>query len=96
MSVYVDNARTPVQYPGRTVWKMSHMIADTQAELDEMAEKIGVLAKYKQRPGTRMEHFDVTAEFRQRAINEGAKAVTVRELVTILRDRDVHRYVEGR
>ena len=63
--------------------KMCHMIADTRKELLDMAFKIGVDLKWIQYPGTEHEHFDICLSKKQLAIQNGAKEITARELVTI-------------
>lgn len=82
MSVYVDNAQLPF---GRM--KMSHMIADSNAELIEMAKRIGVDPKWIQKPGTPHEHFDVSKFKRELAIANGAIPIEPRELVAKLNER---------
>ena len=55
--------------------KMSHMIADTEEELHAMADKIGLKRKWYQG-----DHYDVSYGLRQKAIEFGAKELTMREL----------------
>jgi len=95
MSVYVDDMKARVQMGRKGVWIMSHMIADTRRELDEMAERLELNPKWKQKVGDRLEHFDVTENYRQRAIQEGAIPLKVRELALKLMDRDLKEYLEG-
>jgi len=58
--VYVDDMyKTPIGQFGRM--KMSHMIADTRAELLEMADKIGLQRKWIQSFDTPREHFDIVS-----------------------------------
>jgi Protein of unknown function (DUF4031) len=74
MTVYVDNMHeTPTGRFGRM--KMSHMIADTEAELHAMAARIGVARKWFQG-----DHYDVCKAKRALAIEFGAKPITWREL----------------
>ena len=80
--VYVDNMA--VQY-GRMV--MCHMIADTQAELFEMVDKIGVQRKWVQDFMSPREHFDVSLTKKKLAIQFGAKEITMRELATMTANR---------
>lgn len=54
---------------------MCHMIADTDAELRTMAERIGVQQKWHQG-----DHFDICLEKRALAISFGAVPVTQRQL----------------
>jgi hypothetical protein len=80
MSVYVDDFRS--QYRGMV---MCHMLADTSAELDAMADKIGVQRKWKQRAGTFHEHYDICLTKRKIAVKNGAIEVDSRELVRIIK-----------
>lgn len=75
MSVYVDDMRAKF---GRMV--MCHMIADTTAELHEMAQKIGVARRWVQNAGTNREHYDICLSKRERAVRLGAKEITWSEL----------------
>ena len=71
MAVYIDDMyKNPIGKFGRM--KMSHMVADTTAELLEMADKIGVQRKWIQDKGTGGEHFDVAMGHRLKAIACGA------------------------
>lgn len=77
MTVYVDNMRAPYKPKhahGRT-YVMSHMIADTEAELHAMADRIGVLRKWFQG-----DHYDITQTKRALAIEHGAVAISTRIL----------------
>ena len=82
MSVYVDRASNGF---GRMV--MCHLLADTTDELLAMVDKIGVQRKWLQYPGTDREHFDICRSKRKLAIEAGAKEITNRELVAIMRMR---------
>jgi hypothetical protein len=70
MSVYVDDAMHPY---GRMM--MCHMVADSRAELDEMADKVGVARKWIQEPGTYREHYDICKAKRALALKAGAVAL---------------------
>lgn len=78
MTVYVDDMQAPM---GRLV--MCHMVADTHAELMEMADRIGVHRKWLQQAGTAREHFDICKSKRALAVNAGAVEVDVRGLARI-------------
>lgn len=82
MTVYVDNARIP--YRGMM---MSHMVADSRAELLAMAARVGVSARWIQFPGTPKEHFDICDAKRKAALSAGAVAVSTREIVRMIRKR---------
>lgn len=67
MTVYVDNQRAPF---GRRL-KLSHMIADTPAELHAMADRLGLRPEWFQ--PTSFPRYDV-------AIEHGAVSVDRRQL----------------
>jgi uncharacterized protein DUF4031 len=74
MAVYVDDMhKYPMGRLGRM--KMSHMIADTDEELHAMADKIGVARKWFQG-----DHYDISISRRERALDYGARAVTLKQL----------------
>lgn len=84
MTVYVDDMKAdfkPEHRPGRR-YVMSHMIADTEDELHRMAQRIGVARKWYQG-----DHYDVTQTMRTLAIDAGARAITLRQLVFMAMNR---------
>lgn len=80
MPVYVDDMRAPF---GRMV--MSHMLADSTAELLAMADTIGVRRRWLQKAGTPHEHFDIASSKRALAVQAGAIEIDKRRLVEIVR-----------
>ena len=76
MSVYVDDVFIPY---GRM--KMCHMIADSEDELHEMADKIGMRRAWFQ--NGRRPHYDVSKSRRKLAVEYGAIEVTIRELISM-------------
>ena len=60
--------------------RMSHMVADSTAELLAMADRIGLDRRHLQKPGTSDEHFDVSLGMRGAAVLAGAKEVTMRDV----------------
>lgn len=83
MSVYVDQARIPYRR-----MLMFHMVADTEAELHEMADRIGVARRWFQ--GDRalaVPHYDICQSKRSLALKAGATEVTRRQLGLWLRGR---------
>ncbi len=70
MAVYVDNMRAPF---GRMI--MCHMFADTTAELNAMADAIGVARRWIQHAGTYKEHYDISLSKRAVAVVLGAREV---------------------
>ncbi len=79
MTVYVDDM---YKYPMGQFrrMKMSHMIADTEEELHIMAGKIGVARKWYQG-----NHYDICMSMRSRAVEHGAKEITLQELAMMSR-----------
>lgn len=73
MTVYVDDMRASF---GRMI--MCHMVADTEEELHQMADRVGVARKWYQK-----NHYDITLSKRRIAIAYGAKEITLRELARI-------------
>lgn len=80
MTVYVDES---IWLFGRMM--MCHMVADTRAELDAMADAIGVARKWIQYPGTDREHYDICKSMRAKAVKLGAKEISWRDLPTLTR-----------
>ncbi len=75
MSVFVDDMLLPAAVRNgnhivRGRW--SHLMADTTDELRGFATQLGLHPSWIQKPGTVLEHFDVTAGKRARAIELGA------------------------
>lgn len=88
MTVYVDDM---YKYPmgefrrGKRLMKMSHLIADTEAELHAFAAKIGVQRRWYQG-----DHYDVALQARKVATNLGAVEITLKQCsaMSMLRGRD--------
>lgn len=78
MPVYVDNMRAP--YRGM---KMCHMVADSMAELLDMADKIGMHRKWFQ--PLSHPHFDVSLTKRASAVAHGAIQVDRHGLVAAMK-----------
>lgn len=74
MTVYVDDMAAPF---GRMI--MCHMIADTDDELNAMADTIGVQRKWHQKPNTPNSHYDIAISKRNLAIASGAVQITWRQ-----------------
>jgi hypothetical protein len=98
MAVYVDDASIPATVPNgrvRHTSRWSHLFADTQEELHEFAERLGLRRSYFQpgrprgdgRPSPHW-HYDVTTGKRQQAIKLGAQPISWRESTEIMRKRD--------
>ncbi len=60
--------------------KRCHMMADSDAELDRMAEKIGLNLKWRQEHPIRAPHYDVCQSKKQLALKYGAIEIGTRDL----------------
>ncbi|WP_115719486.1 DUF4031 domain-containing protein [Gallaecimonas mangrovi] len=82
MAVYVDNMKAP--FHGML---MCHMLADSEAELHAMADKIGMQRRWHQHPGTHKSHYDLNEEKRALAVQLGAVEITLKEAGRIIWQR---------
>lgn len=79
--IYIDDM---YKYPmgefrrGGRLMKMSHLIADTDAELHRLAQLIGIQRRWHQG-----DHYDVSLQYRGKAINMGAVEITLRQCSTM-------------
>jgi hypothetical protein len=85
MSCYVDALKS---YPdaGLRYTEFCHLLADTREELHEIAEELGIPARYFQDHPWRWHH-DLPAPLRPRAIELGAKELTMHEVGALLKQR---------
>lgn len=82
--VYVDDMRAKYR---RMV--MCHMIADTDAELHEMASRIGVRRRWHQHPPEHDSHYDICLAMRRTAVVAGAIEITWRQAGAMIARRRV-------
>jgi hypothetical protein len=75
MSVYVDDLNRPARV-GRISSRWSHLFADTHAELEDFARKLGLRPDWIQHAGTHREHYDLTASKRAQALQLGAQPIS--------------------
>ncbi|WOF81539.1 DUF4031 domain-containing protein (plasmid) [Pseudomonas sp. FeN3W] len=80
MAVYVDDMKAQF---GSMV--MCHMLADTDEELQEMADRIGVSRRWHQYPGTPKSHYDIAISKRALAVKAGAVEITMGQTGEIVR-----------
>ena len=85
--VYVDDMRAKV---GRMV--MCHMVADSDEELHQMADRIGVDRRWFQYPGTPKRHYDIALSKRALAVSFGAIPIAWRQTAMMTK----HRRATGR
>lgn len=82
MTVYVDDMlrEASVRNGNHTIrGRWSHLMSDDPAELRAFAERLGLRRSWIQKPGTPLEHFDITAGKRQLAIALGAIEISYSE-----------------
>ena len=80
--LYVDHARIPFRR-----MLMNHLLADTREELEQAIIDLGLPPGIIQHPGEPKEHLDISESKRQLALKLGAKPITGKELVEMVRRR---------
>lgn len=85
MACYVDTVRS---YPdaGLRFTDFCHLLADTREELHAIADTLGIPRRFFQDHPWRWHH-DLPAHLRPRAIELGARELTLREVGLLLRAR---------
>jgi hypothetical protein len=85
VACYVDTVR---DYPGAGLrhTRFCHLLADTREELHAMADQLGVPSRYFQDHPWRWHH-DLPEPLRARAIELGAREVTLHEVGALLKRR---------
>lgn len=85
MASYVDALR---DYPdaGLRFTGFCHLLADTRGELHDMADRLGIPRRFLQEHPWRW-HYDLPAHLRVRAIELGARELTMHEVGALLRAR---------
>lgn len=79
MAVYVDNAR--IEWRGR---RWCHLVADSVEELHAFASLLGLRRSWFQRNAS-YPHYDVTVEYRQKALILGAIEGARLQIITCAR-----------
>lgn len=82
MGVFVDDMLRPtaVRHGSRLVrGRWSHLMADSGEELREFAGRLRLNPEWIQKPATVLEHYDITAAVRERAIRMGAARIAYTE-----------------
>lgn len=74
MTVYVDDMYTVPMGEFRRM-KMSHMMADTDAELHAMADRIGLKREWYQG-----DHYDIAINTRKKAVKAGAVQISMAQM----------------
>lgn len=84
-AVYVDDMKAeyfPKHRP-KVRYIMSHMIADNEEELHDMARRIGVARRWFQKG----DHYDVTQSCKALALKYGARLITWRQAALMMGNR---------
>jgi len=79
MMVFVDNMNA--HFRGMI---MCHLMAETTDELDAFAKKLGLRRKWRQAGS--WNHYDICLSMKKQAIAAGAREVTTREMVMLVRE----------
>lgn len=89
MSVYVDT----LAYHGQWRYgKSCHMVADTLDELHAMADRIGhKRAWFQSAPPASVNHYDLAASRRAKAVRYGAVEIDRNQLVALIRRQRAER-----
>jgi hypothetical protein len=85
MSCYVDAAR-PYPEAGLRFTDFCHLLADTPDELHDLAGQLGIPRRFFQDHPWRW-HYDLPSHLRPRAVELGAREVSMHEVGAILRRR---------
>jgi Protein of unknown function (DUF4031) len=85
VACYVDTVRS---YPGSGLrfTEFCHLLADTPDELHAMADALGIPRRFYQDHPWRWHH-DLPSHLRPRAVELGAREVTMHEVGALLRTR---------
>ena len=85
MTCYVDTVRA---YPdaGLRFERFCHLLADSREELHAMADELGIPRRFFQDHPWRWHH-DLPEPLRSRAVELGAREVTMHEVGALLRER---------
>lgn len=75
MTVYVDDMRRK-QRVGKSFGSWSHLFADTQRELLDFADRLGLHESWIQHPDTHRVHFDLIENKRIKALQMGAVPIS--------------------
>jgi hypothetical protein len=96
MTVYVDDMRMPARV-GRISARWSHLMADTDEELNAFAAQLGLQRSWAQYPGTWKSHYDVTDAKRHRAIQMGARPIGYgsQESIALLQRKRLRQHQHG-
>jgi hypothetical protein len=85
VSCYVDTVR-PYPNAGLRFDRFCHLLADTQAELHAMADRLGVPRRIFQDHPWRW-HYDLPEHLRAEAVSAGAREITLHQVGALLRSR---------
>jgi hypothetical protein len=85
MACYVDSVRSYPEVPFR-FREFCHLLADERGELHELADHLGIPRRYFQDHPWRW-HYDLPEPVRARAVDLGAREITMHDVGALLRCR---------
>ena len=86
--IYVDSLKNNGWVlRGRHI-KNCHLYGDSNEELINFAEKIGLNKEWMQKSRSGIRHFDITAKFRKKAIEIGAVEIRGKEFIKRILNRN--------
>lgn len=88
MAVYVDDMHLDPLGQLQHL-QLCHMIADSEDELQAMADRIGISRRWHHKPGTARSHYDIDSEKRAFAVQAGAIEITMRQCAAMTSRRAV-------
>ena len=87
LTVYLDDWRQAATI-GTRVDRWSHLLADNEEELHDLAARLGIPARgfQRHRRSSALNHYDLPESHRQAAIDLGAVPITWREMARLTRE----------
>lgn len=82
MTVYVDDMKAPYR-----AMIMCHMLATSDAELHDMADRLGIKRGWYQKAGTVHRHYDISMSKRGQAVRAGAVQIDRRGVAALIQAR---------
>lgn len=82
MTVYVDDMKASF-----STMVMCHMIADSEEELHQMADQLGISRSHHQAPPRHHSHYDISQSKRALAIRKGAVEISQKTLACMCMHR---------
>ena len=81
MSVYVDDMMVCVRNKNWRYSTVCHLIADTEEELHQMADQIGLRRSWFQKKNDQIPHYDLVRSKRVKVVRAGAVEISIKQFV---------------